>query len=38
LSAANVSRLSDHVGNRPVDLVLDREVLGVQINEWDFHV
>src|SRR5207249_9323042 len=34
---ANVSRLGDHFGNRPVDLLLDREVLGVQVNKGDFH-
>jgi hypothetical protein len=34
---ANVSRLGDDFGNRPVDLLPDREVLGVQVNEWDFH-
>jgi len=34
---ANVSRLSDHVGNGLVDLLFDRQVLRVEINEWDFH-
>src|SRR6266487_901049 len=34
---ANISRLGDDFGNRPVDLLLDREVLGVQVNEGDFH-
>ena len=34
---ANVSRLSDHVGNGLVDLLFDRQVLRVEVNEWDFH-
>jgi hypothetical protein len=26
------------LGNRSIDLLLDREVLGVQVNEGDFHI
>ena len=34
--SANVSRLGDHLGNGLVDLLFDRQVLRVEINEWDF--
>ena len=34
---ANVGRLGNDFGNRSVDLLLDREVLSVQVNEGDFH-
>src|SRR6478736_1495060 len=37
VSAANVSRLSNHFGNGVVNLVFDRQVLRVQINEGDLH-
>src|SRR5207249_4672368 len=35
--SANVGWLGNHFGNRSVDLLLDRDVLGVQVNEGDFH-
>src|SRR5439155_4283755 len=35
--SANVSRLGDHLGNGLVDLLFDRQVLRVEINEGDFH-
>jgi hypothetical protein len=37
VGSAIVRRLGNHFGNRPVDLLLDREVLGVQVNKRDFH-
>src|SRR5262249_11879848 len=37
LRSADETRLGDHALHRLVDLVLDREVLSVEIDNWDFH-
>src|SRR6266487_1788356 len=37
MSPANVSRLCNDLGNRAVDLLFDRQVLRVQVNEGDSH-
>jgi hypothetical protein len=37
LRTPDVSRLGNHVGDSRIDLSLQREILRVQVNEWDFH-
>src|SRR5205823_9508511 len=37
VASANVCRLGNDLCNRSIDLILDRQVLRVQVNERDFH-
>src|ERR1044072_422403 len=37
VAPAYISRLGDYVVNGTIDLAFDRQILGVEINEWDFH-